>query len=86
MGSWFLLPNVPDDQQPLASGMSPARAADQQETCRKSRRDGCLVDRPVGLFLIGKAAERRNTHESSFFNPSFNYAITWAADYPSGVS
>ena len=45
------MPNVPDDQSPLASGMSPAREADQQETCQKSRRDGDLVHRSVGLLI-----------------------------------
>ena len=44
-------PNVPDDQQPLASGVAPAREADQQETCQKSRRDGCLVDRLVSIIV-----------------------------------
>ena len=47
----IFLPIVPDDQSPLASGMSPARKADQQETCQKSRRDGDLVDRSVRILI-----------------------------------
>jgi hypothetical protein len=30
-GSLFIQQNVPDDQSPLASGVLPAREADQQE-------------------------------------------------------
>ena len=46
-GRFILSANVRDHQQTLASGVAPAREADQQVTCQKSRRDGCLVDRLV---------------------------------------
>jgi hypothetical protein len=35
----ILLPNVPSDLSLLAFGIPSAREADQQEACRKSRRD-----------------------------------------------
>jgi len=34
-----IFPNVRDERPPLASGVNPAREADQQESCQKSRRD-----------------------------------------------
>jgi len=43
--------NVPGQESPLASGMAPARVADQQETCQKSQRDGDLLDRSVRTIL-----------------------------------
>jgi len=42
--------NVRDERPLLASGEAPAREADQQETCQKSRRDGGLLDRSVRIF------------------------------------
>jgi len=42
--------NVRDERPPLASGMAPAREADQQEACQKSRRDGGSLDRLVRIL------------------------------------
>ena len=46
--------NVPGQESPLASGMAPARAADPQEPCQKSRRDGDLLDRSVRIYRFGR--------------------------------
>jgi len=51
-GKTIFFPNVRDDQSPLASGMAPAREADQQEPCQKSRRDGDLVHQLVGTYFL----------------------------------
>ena len=44
------LSNVPSQESPPASGVAPAREADKQETCQKSRRDGDLLDRSVRIY------------------------------------
>jgi len=43
----IFLPNVRDERPPLASGVNPAREADQQE----SRRDGGSLDRMVRIIF-----------------------------------
>ena len=43
-------PTVRDERPPLASGVNPAREADPQESCQKSRRDGGSLDRIVGIL------------------------------------
>jgi len=48
--SHIFLANVRDDGSPLASGVAPAREADQQEACQKCRRHGDSVHRPVSPY------------------------------------
>jgi len=53
-------PTVRDELPPLASGVIPAREADKQEACQKSRRDGGSLDRSVGIISSSEGAIRRH--------------------------
>ena len=58
----IFLANVRDERPPLASGVPPAREADKQESCQKSRRDGGSLDRLVSIIFFHFPRSQSNGH------------------------